>query len=134
VNDLDDNVFLYDIDSLEETCEANRRARTREIKLAARIVDEEAERFMHDFYYRATGPVIRRLREEWHEIRQQEVDRLLARLGHLDARDRQEIEKTVERIINKLLHPPLSTLRLEARDGTPHGLVDALKRLFHLHD
>ena len=46
--------------------------------------------------------------------------------------DRAEIEKTVERIINKLLHPPLEALREEARDGTPHGLLDALKRLFGL--
>ena len=42
-------------------------------------------------------------------------------------------ERTVERIVNKLLHPPLETLRDEARDGTPHGLLDAIKRLFHLH-
>jgi glutamyl-tRNA reductase len=37
-------------------------------------------------------------------------------------------------MVNKLLHPPLEALREEARDGTPHGLMDALKRLFHLRD
>ena len=32
----------------------------------------------------------------------------------------------------KLLHPPLVSLRTESRQGPPHGLVDALKRLFQL--
>ena len=48
--------------------------------------------------------------------------------------DLEEIEKSIERIVNKLLHPPLKTLKDEAREGTPHGLIDALKRLFHLGD
>ncbi|MCH7687237.1 MAG: glutamyl-tRNA reductase, partial [Planctomycetes bacterium] len=106
----------------------------KEIERASRIIDEETERFMHDIFHRATGPIIKRLREEWHEIVQQEVDRLFARLPHLNATDRDSIERCIERIINKLLHPPLEALRDEARQGTPHGLLDALKRLFHLSD
>ncbi|MCA9117984.1 MAG: glutamyl-tRNA reductase, partial [Planctomycetaceae bacterium] len=61
VNDLDDNVFLYDIDDLEATCERNRNRRVKEIELARSIISEETERFMHDIYHRATGPIIRRL-------------------------------------------------------------------------
>lgn len=134
VGNIDDNIFLYDIDDLEATCERNRTARAREIRQAQLIIDEETERFMHDIYHRATGPIVKRLREEWHDIRREEVDRLFARLPHLDDRDRASIEKSIERIINKLLHPPLEALRDEARAGTPHGLMDALKRLFHLRD
>jgi len=52
---------------------------------------------------------------------------------HLE-KDRAEIERTIEQMVNKLLHPPLEVLRDEAREGTPHGLMDALKRLFRLHD
>jgi glutamyl-tRNA reductase len=33
-----------------------------------------------------------------------------------------------------LLHPPLEALKDEARDGTPHGLLEALRRLFHIRD
>jgi glutamyl-tRNA reductase len=134
IADIDDNVFLYDIDDLEEVCEANRAARAKEIDRALTIIEEETDLFMHEVYHRATGPIIKRLREQWHDVRQQEVARLFSRLTHLEDKDRQVIERSIEQIVNKLLHPPLEALRDEARDGTPHGLLDALKRLFHIRD
>ena len=57
---------------------------------------------------------------------------LFARLPHLSESDKSAVERSVERIINKLLHPPLEVLRDEARSGPPHGLLNALMRLFHL--
>ncbi len=134
VGRVDDNVFLYDIDDLEATCRQNRETRATEIEKALRIIDEETDRFMHEVFHRATGPIIKRLREQWHDIRQEEVEKLRSRLSHLDPSDVNTIERSIERIVNKLLHPPLEALRDEAREGTPHGLLDALKRLFHLRD
>ena len=130
--DVDDNVFLYDIDDLEATCERNRKARVREIDVALKIIDAETDNFMHDVYHRATGPIVKRLREQWHDISKEELARLSSKLQHLSAEDRQTVEYSVNRIVNKLLHPPLEALRKEAREGTPHGLLDAMKRLFHL--
>lgn len=129
---IDDNVFLYDIDDLEATCERNRRARAREIDAALKIIDDETDRFMQEIYHRATGPIVKRLREEWHDVSRDELIRLRNRMAHLNEDDLDQIEQSVSRIVNKLLHPPLEALRQEARDGTPHGLLDALKRLFHL--
>lgn len=133
VGELDD-VFLYDIDALEETCEENRRARSAQIEHGLRIVTEETEEFLQKVYHRATGPIIKRLREDWHAVTEEEVRRLFAKLPDLSDADRQAIERSIERIVNKLLHPPLETLRDQAREGTPHGLLDALKHLFHLGD
>ncbi len=132
VADVDENVFLYDIEALEATCEKNRRQRAREIDRARRIIQEETDRFLHDIYHKATGPIISQLREEWGLVRQEEERALFAKLSHLSETDRQAIRRTIERIVNKLLHPPLEALRDEARKGTPHGLMEALKRLFHL--
>jgi glutamyl-tRNA reductase len=33
-----------------------------------------------------------------------------------------------------MLHPPLESLRDESRNGPPHGLLEALQRLFQLKD
>lgn len=134
IANLDDNVFLYDIDALEETCDQNRKARHREIAKAQLIVDDEAERFMQDVYHMATGPIVKRLREQWHDVSRDELARLRSKLSHLSPTDLEAVERGVERIVNKLLHPPLEALRHEAKDGTPQGLIDALKRLFHLRD
>ncbi len=36
------------------------------------------------------------------------------------------------RLVNKLLHPPLESLRLESRSTVPTALLDAFSRLFQL--
>ncbi|MEX0727672.1 MAG: glutamyl-tRNA reductase [Planctomycetaceae bacterium] len=134
IAEIDEDIFLYDIDDLEATCERNKAARSGEVTKALKIIDEETERFMHDVSHRATGPVIKQLRDQWHDVRAQEVERLLQKLPHLSPKDREIIEKSVEQIVNKLLHPPLEALREEARSGTPHGLLDALRKLFGISD
>ena len=58
---------------------------------------------MHGIYHRATGPIIKQLREQWHEVREQEVEKLFGRLSHLDEKDQELIERSIEQIVNKLL-------------------------------
>ena len=132
VAEVDEGVFLYDIGDLQRTCDQNRAARSTEIACARAIVEEETARFMHDIYHKATGPIVQRLREQWHDVSRRELEVLFRKLPELSTGDQQAIERSVERIVNKLLHPPLETLRDEAREGTPHSLIDAVKRLFHL--
>jgi glutamyl-tRNA reductase len=124
-------VWLYCVDDLAQACEANRRSRQREMPRALAIVDEEARRFMGDMHHRTTAPVIEQLRAGWSETGDAELDRLFRRLPHLpDA----EIRQAFERYAAKMLHPPLASLRSESHSGPPHGLLDALKRLFNLED
>ena len=85
-------------------------------------------------YHRATTPVIQQLRDGWEKPKQDEVRRLLNRLPNLEPRDEQEIREAFDRLVNKLLHAPLASLRDESRKGVPHGLLDALARLFQLRD
>lgn len=131
---LDDGVFLYNIDDLEATCERNRQARAGEIERAQRIIDDETDRFVQELHHKATGPIIQRLRSHWHEISRSELEQLFRKLPDLAPDERAAIERSIERIVNKLLHPPLETLRAESREGTPHGLLDAIRRLFHLSE
>ncbi len=134
ISGIDDNVFLYDIDALEETCARNRRLRADEVLRATEIIAEQTDRFMQEIYHRATGPVIHRLREHWGEISRTELDRLYRKLPELKDGQREAIESTIQRIVNKLLHPPLEALKDEARGGTPEGLLQAIRRLFQLRD
>jgi len=127
-------VYLYSVDDLKETCEANRRAREKEWPKAERIIDEETARFMAELHHRATGPTIRRLKEQADRVRADELARLFNKLPDLSNSERAEIEHALTRVVNKLLHPPLESLRDEAERGSPHGLLDALKRLFQISD
>jgi glutamyl-tRNA reductase len=127
-------VYLYSIDDLKQACEHNRAQRDAELPTALAIVEEESARFMTDLYHRATGPIIHRLKEDWQRPKQEELRRLFNKLSDLDSRAKSEIEQSFDRLLNKLLHPPLETLRDEAANGIPHALVDAFKRLFQLKD
>jgi glutamyl-tRNA reductase len=128
------NVFLYSIDDLTAACERNRREREREWPAAERIIEEETRRFMTDLHHRATAPTIRRLKARADEVKAEELARLLNKLNVLDPKAKSEITAAFDRLVNKLLHPPLESLRDEAEQGTPHGLIEALKRLFKLKD
>lgn len=134
VSTIDDGVFLYDIDDLETTCHRNRQNRAYEIEVAQRIVDEEIQRFLHDLHHKSTGPLIKQLRDNWQEVTRAELNQIFRKNSHWSEQDRQAIERTVDRIVNKLLHPPLEALRDESREGTPHGLLDAIRRLFRISD
>ena len=128
------NVYLYSIDDLEETCRRNRDDRNKELPQAMTIVEEETARFMAELHHHATGPIIKRLRQGWQQPKEDELKRLFNRLPGLTDGQRDEIRQSFDRLINKLLHPPLESLRDEARHGIPHALLDALKRLFQLKD
>ena len=91
---------------------------------------------MQDMNHRATGPVVRRLREQAHELKQEELARLTSKLqnNNVDESVAKEIEKSFDRLINKLLHPPLASLRDDAAEGHERGLLEALRYLFKLGD
>lgn len=125
-------VYLYCLDDLKVACERNREFRDREIPAAIRIVEQEVEGLMIRLHGREAGPVIRGIRRDWEEIKRDELQRLWNKLPHLPESSRGEIEETVDRILNKLLHRPLRRLQEECRRGTPHALLDALRGLFHL--
>jgi glutamyl-tRNA reductase len=128
------DVYLYSIDDLEETCRQNRQVRDRELPAALRIIDHETARFMGEISHRAVGPVIQQLREGWQKPKEEELERLLHKLPNLDDHAKEEIRQSFDRLVNKLLHPPLTSLRDESRKGVPRTLLDALARLFQLKD
>ncbi|MCX7425916.1 MAG: glutamyl-tRNA reductase [Planctomycetia bacterium] len=127
-------VYLYSVDDLRAACQRNRQARDKELPAAERIIEDETERFVAELRHRATGPVIQRLREEWHKPKEEELRRLWNKLPDLDDRAKEEIRQSFDRLVNKLLHPPLESLRDESRHGLPSTLLDAVAKLFRLKD
>jgi glutamyl-tRNA reductase len=128
------DVYLYSIDDLQAACDRNRRQRDKELPAAMRIIEQETARFMVELHRRATGPVIQRLKQGWQKPKDEELQRLFHKLPELDDHARSEIRQAFDRLVNRLLHSPLESLRDESRHGIPHVLLDALSRLFQLKD
>ena len=127
-------VYLYGIDDLSEACERNRQARADSLPDAERIVDEETRAFVGETRHRESGPVIARFREGLETVQLAELKRLYDRLPDLGVRERQEIQQAFDRLVAKILHPPLESLRDESHNGSHPGLLEALQRLFQLKE
>ncbi|MFZ5829848.1 MAG: glutamyl-tRNA reductase [Planctomycetota bacterium] len=128
------DVYLYSIDDLKSTCDRNQQARDSELPRAARIIEQETSRFVASARHRESGPIIERLRRSWARSKDAELERLLNKLPQLDQTSQEEIRIAFDRLVNKLLHPPLESLRDEARNGVPRTLMEALAKLFRLKD
>ena len=77
MNELD-NVFLYDIDDLQEVVNANLRERMKEAEHAEEIIAEEVERMMARLKAREVAPTIVSLQEQLEQIRTAEIERVRA--------------------------------------------------------
>lgn len=114
-----DNVFLYDIDDLEQVVEDNKGERRVEAAKAEAIVAQEAERFWDWFVGQEATPTIVALRERAEAIRCREVEK--AGLADLSPQARESVEALTRAITNKLLHPPLAYLKRQ-RGGADTGV------------
>lgn len=126
------NVYLYSVDDLKSQCESNRRLREKELPKADAIIADHVNRFIQECNLRWTAPTIRALRDRTQSLKDEELMRLMNKLSDLSPQHRKEIEVAFDRLVNKLLHPPMESLRDEARQGRPVGLTESLKRLFQL--
>jgi len=128
-------VYLYSLDDLQEACQVNRAARDREWPLAQEIINDETARFIGESHRRSTGPWIRQLKEQAEKTKREELLRLRNKLGNsADPQLEAELEIAFDRLVNKLLHPPLESLRNGTTEGEHRNLLDALIQLFKLKD
>lgn len=131
VADLD-NVFVYDVDDLEQVLELNRESRAREAAAAEKIIEEELESYVRWAKSQQVVPVIKALRTHASQIAQTEVGRTIANIREPDKKTAQSVKAMGNAIVNKMLHPVLTRLKEEGAHGDPQHLLDALVELFDL--
>ena len=133
VNDVA-NVFLYDIDDLQEVVNANLRERMKEAERAETLVSEEVERMMARLKVVEITPTIVGLQEQLEQIRSVEIEKARRRYGPFTPQQEEALEAATRAIINKVAHGPISELRVQA--GKPDGAhaVALIKKVFHLRD
>jgi glutamyl-tRNA reductase len=133
VNELD-NVYVYDIDDLQHVVEENRKAREREAAVAETIIAREVEDVLKWFDEQQVVPAVIRLRRKAETIRNQEIEKLFARLGPVSDSEREAIEAMASSIINKLLHTPIVRLKQESQARGGGRYLQALRDLFSLDE
>jgi len=79
-----------------------------------RIIREEMVEFFHWYKSLEVAPTIQDFRGVLETIRQEEVQKHINRFS---AEDRELVELVTRRIVNKILHQPLTTLKQGAENG-----------------
>ena len=133
VRDID-GVYLFNIDDLQQIVAVNMEERQKAAMTAEIIVQEEVVTMMGWMKTLETVPTIVALKKRGEEIRQGELEKVLARLPGLSGSEREIIEGLASSIVNKLLHRPLVTLKEEAANANGTMYVDATRRLFSLDE
>lgn len=133
VNQID-NVFLYDIDDLQEVVNANLRERQKEAQHAEELVQQEVERMMVRLKVQEVTPTIISFQEQLEQIRVSEIEKVRRKYGPLTPEQEEAWDVLTRGIINKIAHGPISEIRLQA--GNPDGahVIAAIRKAFHLQD
>jgi glutamyl-tRNA reductase len=100
------------------------------VEAAHRIIDAEVESLQAARRAARATPILAAMRATATEAAHTELDRLSKRLDGMDGDALQEVSRTVQRIVDKMLHQP--TVRARELAGRPDGevYVDALHALF----
>ncbi|MBF8259947.1 MAG: hemA [Actinobacteria bacterium] len=127
-----DNVYVYDIDDLNNVIETNLEERQREAQRAEEIVAAEVQGFFRWIEAQQVTPTIVMLRKKFEEVKDAEVAKAIAMLGPEDQKTRKVVEALASAILNKVLHPPIAAMKkdVEGRDLTE--LVATIRELFDL--
>src|SRR5690606_14927642 len=129
-----ENVFLYDIDDLEQIVSGNLARRRSEAPAAERIVMEAVADYWLWYTARHVAPLIRALRDRAEATRRKEVAKALSKLRHLSAADREAVERLTRQLLAKVLHAPTVRLREAAASGRMPEVAEAARFLFELDD
>ena len=133
INKLD-NIFLYDIDDLQQVVNSNMQERQKEAQTAEQIAVEEAEKFLSWLKTLDVVPTIVDLQEQLERVRQQELTRVAAQLGTLTPAQREAVEALTRGMMNKVLHSPIHQLKTLAQEPDGLHLVGIIRRIFNLKD
>ncbi len=123
-------VTLVDLASLQQVLATTEVGA--DVEAARGIVTQEVGDFLAWQRAAKIAPTVVALRSRAEELVAAELTRLAGRLPDLDAAASAEVQATVRRVVDKLLHTP--TVRVKELHEAPEGLsyADALRELFGL--
>ncbi|HEY3412917.1 MAG TPA: glutamyl-tRNA reductase [Armatimonadota bacterium] len=130
VADLD-NVFLYNLDNLQDLVSQNVETRRDEIHLVEQIVEQEVASYMQWVGSLQVVPVLTELQRRFEDIRQAEMERTRRRLEGLTPDERDAVDQMTRAMVKKMLHDPWRFMRSSDESGTA-GALQALVDVFGL--
>ena len=129
-----DNVYLYNIDNLQDIVDENMNIRKKEALKAEAIVEEEIMRYTSWLKELEAVPTIVSLRTKAEEITQAEMQKVSNWMQKFDQEEQEKIKILVNSIVNKILHTPVSVLKEESSEVGSTDIVATVRQIFRLDD
>lgn len=130
-----ENVYLYNIDDLQQVVSQTQSQRTGEIDAAKQLISQAVEEFTAWQRTRELGPVIEQLYARYHTLAQDELARMINRLPNVSEEEQAHLEELVRRIVNKILHDPVQQLKSAGNSHAPATqYLHAMNKLFRLDE
>jgi glutamyl-tRNA reductase len=126
------NIYLFNVDDLEQVVAENLKERRREARVAERLIREEVEHFLDWVRKQDAVPVIKDLRRHFTDIALAEAEKTAAALHLGGSEDREKLDAMARAIVNKLLHHPTQELKDQAARPDGSLLARSTRRLFKL--
>jgi glutamyl-tRNA reductase len=123
-------VTVVDLETLAGALATSEHAA--DVEATRGIVVEEVAAFLGWQRAVSVAPTVVALRDMADAVVQAELVRLTGRLPDLDPHARAEIEQTVTRVVDKLLHAPTVRVKQLAEEPGGQSYADALNKLFGL--
>ncbi|OBK10654.1 glutamyl-tRNA reductase [Mycobacterium asiaticum] len=123
-------VLVVDVDRVQH--EPSAHAAAADVDAARLIVAAEVATYLAGQRMAEVTPTVTALRQRAADVVEAELLRLDNRLPGLDTAEREEVARTVRRVVDKLLHAP--TVRIKQLASAPGGdsYAEALRELFEL--
>ena len=123
-------VWVVDVERVQH--EPSAHAAAADVDAARHIVAAEVATYLAGQRMAEVTPTVTALRQRAADVVEAELMRLENRLPGLASADREEVARTVRRVVDKLLHAP--TVRIKQLASAPGGdsYAEALRELFEL--
>lgn len=129
-----ENVYLYNIDDLQNIANENIKDREKEALKADAIVQEEVIKFIKWYHSLQLIPTIVALRKKFDEIRKKELEKTFSLHPDLTEKEKKSLDAMTSAIINKILHEPITQLKRSDEDFPSDLYIDAIRILFKLQE
>ncbi len=129
------NVYLYDIDDLNQVLDQTRQQRREVVSRCEQMVLEQVRATLAQIRHNDVGQLIRQLRQKLHGLGATEHRRTLNKLASASSGDVPALlEQHTQRLINKILHVPVSQMDQSDPEAPLAFYAAALRRLFDLEE
>ena len=129
-----ENVYLYNIDNLQDIVDENMDNRRLEALKAEQIVAEEVTQYSNWLKELEAVPTIVSLRNKAEGIVRMEMVKAQSWMSKLENGDREKVDALVNGIVNKLLHAPVAVMKEESAEFSSQDIVAAARQLFRLDE